>query len=234
MRTVSSSWPTGARTPHHEVGRAGAFFTPFDLALDLALDVTGHRVVDLCAGIGVLAYACARRHRWDEASGAPALQLTCVEVNPDYVRVGRKVLPEATWVVANVLDWAPDVPFDHAVSNPPFGRIPRLGGGPRYRGAEFEYHVADIAGSIARSATLVLPQLSAGFSYSGHAHFEHAPSAKYQRFTAETGLGFTAAIGIDTTCYGRWHAPVPRVEVVRLKRVGAVSRAPSTVDASAA
>ena len=42
----------------HMNGLAGAFFTPEGLADDLEVEVHGRRVIDLCAGIGRLAFAC--------------------------------------------------------------------------------------------------------------------------------------------------------------------------------
>ena len=60
---VFRSWHEGAT---HENGAAGAFFTPFDLACDFALDGAGRRVIDLCAGIGVLSYIIHRRSQWGE------------------------------------------------------------------------------------------------------------------------------------------------------------------------
>jgi hypothetical protein len=62
---VFHNWHEGAT---HENGGAGAFFTPFDLACDFALDGAGRRVIDLCAGIGVLSYIIHRRSQWGRAS----------------------------------------------------------------------------------------------------------------------------------------------------------------------
>lgn len=69
----------------HINSKAGAFFTPSGLARDFSLHVTGPRIIDLCAGIGSLAFACRDR----------ASELVCVEINPDYARIGKKVVPEA-------------------------------------------------------------------------------------------------------------------------------------------
>ena len=56
---------------------SGAFFTPFDLARDLGVEVAGRRIVDLCAGVGTLAFACCDEHQ----------QALCVERNARYVKV---------------------------------------------------------------------------------------------------------------------------------------------------
>src|SRR5262249_47611369 len=74
------------------------------------------------------------------------LEIVCIEQNPDYVTVGKKVLPEATWICANVLDLPASLGrFDCAIANPPFGRIKSTGAAPRYTGAEFEYSVSRLA-----------------------------------------------------------------------------------------
>lgn len=100
-----------------------AHFTPYDLANDFKLDLHGPRVLDLCAGIGVLAFAYL--HGWDH--GERLLELVCMEMNPRYVEVGRKILPEVEWIHGDVFD--PDIQamlkerdFTSVISNPPFDK----------------------------------------------------------------------------------------------------------------
>lgn len=198
----------------HVNSAAGAFFTPFDLAMDFALDAGGGRIIDLCAGIGMLSYAVLCRSRYAET----APRLTCVEINPAYVEVGRKLVPEAEWICASVFDvigmglgW-----FDSVISNPPFGTVNRHGGNsPRYRGKDFEFHVIDIASSIAGYGTFILPQMSAGFTYSGRQSYERTTSGKAADFQAATGLVFQAGCGIDTAFYrNEWRGVSPICEIV--------------------
>lgn len=209
----------------HLTSTAGAFFTPWPLALDFALDVLGGggrparslRILDLAAGIGTLSLACAARHEWDELNGAPPLELVCVELNADYVAAGRKIVPQARWVHGSVFHLPADLGrFDVVISNPPFGRLARDGSGPRYRGGEFEYHVIDVAAGLAAAGVFIVPVMSAGFSYSGRPCFTRNPSTKYQRFQRQTGIDLEAGCGIDTAAegYGPWHAVSPQVEIV--------------------
>src|SRR5688572_26782044 len=137
---VLEHWHEGAR---HLNSVAGAFFTPLELARDFAVEVTCRRIIDLCAGIGRLSYLIKAAA---EFSRQP-LELTCAEINQDYVEVGRKILPEARWIHTDVRD-LPKLdlgPFDCAIGNPPFGAIRSDGKAPRYKGSNFECSVIDLA-----------------------------------------------------------------------------------------
>lgn len=131
---VLINYNEGAETMN---GAAGAFFTPLAMAFEFAFEVGSYgrpeqtRFLDLCAGIGTLSFAVSRRN--------PGTKITCVEINPDYIAVGKKILPEAEWIHASALD-LPQLqsrgPFDIAYSNPPFGKVDTLRGsaGPLYSG----------------------------------------------------------------------------------------------------
>jgi hypothetical protein len=201
---------------HHMNGVAGAFFTPLDLALDFTIEVQGRRIIDLCAGIGCLALACHWRNGWSE----PPREIVCIEKNPDYVAVGRKLLPEATWICADVFElpfMAPELGrFDTAISNPPFGAIKRQSRkAPRYAGKAFEYHVIDLASDVAEYGTFIIPQNSAPFRYSGRPCFEQYEGDEYKRFRAATGIELTPNCGMDCNHHAEgWRGVSPTVEVV--------------------
>lgn len=190
---------------------AGAFFTPYRLAADMALEVSylrgTVRVLDLCAGAGTLGFAVRRRNAWQIQDGSLDLQIVCVETNADYVRVGRKILPEAQWIHASIFD-LPDLGgrFDYAIANPPFGNVARDGRAPRYTGAEFEYHVLDIAAHHADAGVFILPQQSTPFRFSGQDRYWETTTRKHDRFVAQTGIQLAPGCGVDTTVHrDDWH-----------------------------
>lgn len=208
---VLENWQESAA---HINSMAGAFFTPPGLASDFVIDVTGRRIIDLCAGIGMLSFTAYQRGQWDRCWP----EIVCIEANADYVAVGRKILPEATWICADVFD----VPtmnlghFDCAISNPPFGATPRNSKkSPRYTGSDFEYHVIDIASDVADYGAFILPQMSAPFTYSGKQHFSDQKHEKYLAFEKQTAIELTNGCGVDTAYHQKdWRGVSPIVEIV--------------------
>jgi hypothetical protein len=193
---VLAHWQEGA---NHVNGMSGAFFTPQGLATDFAIEVSGYKVIDLCAGIGSLAFA-VYHHSCMSSAARP--KITCVEVNPDYVAVGKKVLPEATWIVGDVLDLPASVTGYHvAIANPPFGRIKHEGNAPRYTGAEFEYKVIDVASDRAAHGVFLIPQSSSPFRLSGVRAFKETTIPKYERFAEQTAIRLEPNCGLDTSVH---------------------------------
>lgn len=133
----------------------GAFFTPLDLAFDFSIEVPdttdGLDLIDLCAGIGMLSFASRRK----------AKNITCVEFNPNYILVGKRVLPEAEWIHADALSYNYDRKYDFAISNPPFGNIKTGEHAGKYKGSKFEWKIAEKAKEIAMNAALIVPRASA-------------------------------------------------------------------------
>ncbi|MFF4121355.1 methyltransferase [Streptomyces sp. NPDC001714] len=192
----------------------GAFFTPAELAGELHHVIPGDRIIDLCAGIGRLAWHARDywNRRWERL---PPREIVCVEQNPEYVRVGRRVLPEATWICADVLD-VPGMdlgPFDCAISNPPFGRIKRSRNAPGYRGPLFEFHVIAVAETLARRGAFIIPRESAPFRI--ETGFVAQDSPAYERFHRETGIKLRPNPGIPTDPFrDQWRDASPAVEIV--------------------
>lgn len=212
---VLEHWQESANTVN---SLDGAFFTPLGLAQEVAIEMgeRPRRVLDLGAGIGHLTFAARRLfgHRWN---GEPRRELVCVERNPDYVRVGKKVLPEATWICADLFD----LPgrelgiFDCVIANPPFGAAARSGNGPGYRGRRCEYHVIALASGFAGSGVFIVPQESAPFRQSGHPNYQEHADAEYERFRRATGIELDNNCGMDTSAYDeQWRGVAPRTEIV--------------------
>lgn len=192
----------------------GVFFTPPDLAYDAALFSYRHgHVVDVCAGIGMLSYAMRIRDSYDKNIKS----LTCIELNPKFVEIGKKLLPKANWICADVFDkslWddlvkdLPDNRFDSLISNPPFGtnqldktKYSWL----NYKGQR-DLMAVELCLRYAKNGTFILPSGSAPFSYSGRPYYEERWSMKFRKFvTGNKQFKFDMNCqGIDTTAYGDW------------------------------
>ena len=192
------------------------FFTPFELAKDFSLEIFKNKsVLDLCAGIGMLSFIA---YHFSDCK-----DITCVELNKDYLEVGKKIVPEANWILGSIADkeliTGLNRKFDQAISNPPFGKI-KTGLDNRmysdYKGSEFEFITISIAQKLAKTGTFILPQMSTPYKYSGNNGMEFIePSEKVKKFINETGLEFEFNCGIDTSPYiNDWKGVSPMCEIV--------------------
>lgn len=206
---VFKNWKENAENINSQ---AGAFFTPEGLARDFCLEIySGKSIVDLCSGIGILGFFAF--HHAD-------CEVTCIELNPMYYEVGKKLLPEATWINGSVFDKQiiDSLPkFNQVISNPPFGKIKTglSGFEQNYKGSEFEFKVIEIASKIAYYGTFILPQMSTPYKYSGNNRLDITSNSKVSKFIKETGLEYEFNIGIDTSVYlGEWNGVSPMCEIV--------------------
>lgn len=205
----------------HVNSAAGAFFTPIDLATSFAC-MLGHpgAIIDLCAGIGALSYACTPIY------GEPP-RMVCVEKNPDYVRVGRKIVPHAIWIEGDVFDLLEMGlgRFDAVIGNPPFGRVAKGSKSAPGVNGDFEFHVIALGMALADYGMFILPQMSAGFEYSGKPQYKRATSGKAFDFQAKHGFHFEAC-SIDTEfARDQWKGTAPATEVVSVERIEAAAEA---------
>jgi predicted RNA methylase len=184
---------------------AGAFFTPRSLARDFAIEINGGDVIDLCAGIGMLSYAV--EHKCDS--------LTCVEINAEYIEIGKRILPGANWIHSSVFDVNYSKLWDWAISNPPFGAIKENSFKGVYSGAQFEYKVMEVASKISHYGAFIIPQMSANFRFSGSQNFKEEESDKARKFREQTGILMEPNCGIDTAMYkDDWKGVSPICEIV--------------------
>lgn len=222
---VYENWNESATSINSQ---AGAFFTPLGLAADFSLEIIDKsNVIDLCAGIGMLSFYAHHYKKCD---------VTCIELNPEYVRVGRKLLPEAKWINASIFDYKNFGHFDQVISNPPFGKI-KTGLDAdvlkdfKYRGKEFEFLTIEVGEKIADYGTFLIPQGSTPFKYSndtmkvgfcdlrmeskGYNPYGQEPMQKVKKFLKETGYDPIFNVGIDTGYYKKeWKGVSPTCEVV--------------------
>ena len=225
---VYENWNEGATSVNSE---AGAFFTPEGLARDFVLEIyEGGNVVDLCAGIGMLSFFAFHYNKCN---------VTCIELNPTYLEVGKKLLPEATWINDSIFNYKSFGHFDQAISNPPFGKIKtgndqEIKDDLKYKGAEFDLITIEIASKISDYGTFLIPQMSTPFRYSGAPSFQDlridskgynpnglTPPAKVQKFIKETGFDYLFNVGIDTNYYkNEWKGVSPTCEIVNFDFAG--------------
>lgn len=194
---------------------SSAFFTPVDLASDLRFDMPGQgTLIDLCAGIGRLAYYAGCQATWPEYRHDYS-RIVCVERNPRYVEVGRRIFPAAEWICGDVLD--PELlsqvgTFDAAIMNPPFGSATKSDHqAPRYKGADLDLAVMDAAATLAPWCLAIVPQDRAPFDKRGDAK----PSKRADLFKAATGLSLWRFSNIEPDAYrDQWNGVSPAIEIV--------------------
>lgn len=169
------------------ISENGVYFTPYGLAQDCAVmaSASGH-IVDVCAGIGMLSY---RLHQMDTYN-KKIKSITCIELNPQFVEIGKKLLPEANWICGNAYDKAlwdnlvKDLPgnkYDLMVSNPPFGNHPdkEMISWLNYKGVR-DLMVLELCLRFSESGYFILPNGSVPFQYSGRQYYEDNPE-RYNR-----------------------------------------------------
>lgn len=215
---VFNNWHPGADSNQTA---ASAYFTPVAMAQDFRLECAGRGVLlDLCAGIGILSYYGSGRHMWEQYR--PEYEaIICVERNPRFVEVGKRLFPAAHWICGDAMDpetWAeiraiaPRIDF--AICNPPFGRTTKsFHKAPRYCGAEGEFQILDVAMMFAPSGAAIIPRMSAPFdTVHGYAR---RPSSKYRKFEEATGASLHGGIGIACDLFrDDWKGVAPAVEIV--------------------
>ena len=155
----------------HSKTSGAAFFTPLYIAHWVAQESgdEGH-ILDLCAGIGHLTYFQMRRLMYTRPHHEP--QLTAVEINPEFIKAGKKLVPQAHWIEGDIFDRSFWRSIDLSpqpwmyISNPPFGTA-------QSDWLEYKGNSALMAVEVGLRVTgdgtgvVVLPQAVLPFEYSG-------------------------------------------------------------------
>ena len=183
----------------HLNGLAGAFFTPIDLAISIHEEqITGSRsLLDLCSGIGRLSW-------WAHEEGIP---VTCVELNPDYVAAGKRALPNANWMIANMFDDAvQELDVHMVVSNPPFGHLKRKSAPKWIKSSELQFAAVEVASRIALEGCFILPKLE---------RIDPRSTLQNGGWINPVGLPQLKPTSIDgNTVIDEWRNASPKVDVV--------------------
>ena len=198
-----------------DVGIHGVFFTPREIAEGIAYYPHEGPVIDACAGIGRLAFHCWLASKW---SNHPRFSLTCVEFNTTYYEVGRRILPEAEWIRADLTDYAASLggkrPFREAIANPPYGKAPTL---REWRGYSGPAHLvaAAVLGDITTSGGwMLLPETDIDQSFN---RFSREDSAVYQKFrSARPDLTLTHYSHDFSEHRSKWLGAAPNVTLADL------------------
>lgn len=218
---IFQHWHPGAET---NTTAASAFFTPLGLAFDFEFDAPASgRILDACAGIGVLSWVISARHYYRNDRSYP--DITAFEANPAYIAIGRKLLPWVTWIQADIFD-LPDLglgEFNCVVSNPPFGRMNKPSRKFRYTGSSFELALIDMLADHAKAGAFIIPQNSAPFAYSGRQTHERRHTRESRKFYEQTGLYLSEGCGVDCAYHkDQWQDVALNVEIVTVDYAGAL------------
>lgn len=205
----------------HDVGNMGAFFTPFEIAQAFAMNVDPQdldRVLDLCAGIGALSFNIKQfqAHR-DTKPGwfsNGVKEMICLELDDEFIKVGKKVLPEANWIKGSVFD--KDIISDignvsFVISNPPFGaarseKVKWL----EYSGREFHLKVIEVASKIDPMGSFIVP-----VGFGDYDIKEKKPIDAWKTFYHQTGIKLSTSFSFDDEDFRKsWDGANPPTEII--------------------
>lgn len=198
---------------------AGAYFTPVDMANDMKIEMPRRgSFVDLCAGTGRLAYFAGGQAMWRD-NRHEYDRIVCVERNPEYVRIGRRLFPDAEWICGDALDpaiWRQIGNVDFAIGNPPFGTSASSDfKAPRYTGPHFELKALDVMAMLAPEGWAIVPSMTAPFDSRHWQRDRAVDTSRADQWTAATGLTLERFASIDPDYYRNdWHGVAPMVDLV--------------------
>jgi predicted RNA methylase len=196
----------------HRVSKGAIYFTPTGLCRDLATMARIERkssVLDLCAGIGGLTWEMQILEAYD--GNANAKRHVCVEIDPEFCDVGKKLIPDVEWIRGDVFDQ--DLmrslgEFDLGISNPPFGHVPGLDNYRAWSQQKHPAHLAtvDVLLRMCHTGIAILPENSVNPLHSPN----REQSRDYSRFVAEYPGVDLVPIPVDVSRY-EWNGANPNV-----------------------
>jgi len=205
---IYSNYHEGANKANNLIS---AHFTPRSICHSMAHNIRQINFVDLCAGIGNLAYSIGRFNELEYKNGGIGI---CVENCLEYYEVGKKLLPQFHWINGSIFD---DKVINEIkeimkgsrfsiVSNPPYGnQVKATSENLKYQGSKFEYRAMEVGAILgADDGAFLIPQESTPFRMSGKQHHpkgvlsESYKSKDYLKFSECTGIEITPNIGFST------------------------------------
>ena len=199
----------------HRVAKGAIYFTPYEIASELAVMARlqgGGRVIDYAAGIGVLTHHMLISEYWD----AKPKHHVCVEIDPEFVEVGKKLLPRVEWVCGNIFDRELVQSlgtFTIGIANPPFGVVPSLASGKVWLKAKVPAHLATVE-------LMVRMCQYGGFVIMPRVDQEYQPQtgrlsdALQRLLTAFPGLHVGMCMDLDWDQYPKWQGANPDTVIV--------------------
>lgn len=190
---------------NHNIGKCGIFFTPPEMASTAALmHAGGGRIWDACAGIGVL----ARQMIDQDSTTHDITEMVCLEINEEFCRIGRRLVPEARWVCGNIFD-AELVRslgfFESAISNPPFGKVPVLNNYCRHK-APAHLMVAEVLlRRCHQGGIMIIPETD-----HSREDTDRNPGSNYLRFKNNFPDAMITPLPVDCRCFD-FHGANPNV-----------------------
>lgn len=202
---------------HEGAGRmnnlVSAHFTPPSIAHSMAHNIRFNNFVDLCAGIGTLAYKLVRQHEMSATHNTPPIFGICVENCTEFYEVGKKLLPQLHWINGNIFDREVIQEIKELmkgkrfsiISNPPYGSQVKTDTKQllKYQGSNFEYKAIELGAILgAFDGAFLLPQQSCNFRMSGSSnksvYDKEYITSEYEKFVKQTGLEMEANTGFST------------------------------------
>jgi hypothetical protein len=191
--------------PHaeHDVRKLQAFFTPMELAIAATIEMPNPdeygrkiKVLDLCAGVGMLSFAYF--HYSGMRLNTDNVELVCVEMTDEFIEVGKKVLPEATWIKADMFNLGHsveiDTDFDCFISNPPYSI---MGKSQILVGRRGAFLAGQIGMNFSEYGVMIILQNDCPFEYSGRDNYKETYNKDYQKVEDKALIRFAPSC-VDT------------------------------------